>query len=51
MKTFKKIILKTLFYISIIILICESDLNAFTIAAKVASLLYFSLYIMANNKK
>lgn len=48
MKTFKKIILKVLFFTSIIILLCESDINMFTIISKAISLLYFTVYTKAN---
>lgn len=48
MKKFKKIILKILLIIAFIILICESDVNAFTIISKIISLLYIGLYCEAN---
>ena len=48
MKTFKKIILKILLIIAFIVLICENDVNAFTIILKLISLLYFGIYCEAN---
>jgi len=48
MKKTKKIILKILLFITFIILISESDLNAFTIILKIISLLYFGIYCEAN---
>ena len=48
MKKLKKIILKILLIIAFIILICESNINAFTIILKVISLLYIGIYCEAN---
>ena len=48
MKKIKNIILKILFVFAILILICESDLNIFTILIKSISLLYFTIYTKAN---